>query len=423
MRPPALDGVRGRPTGGRGRPRSVAALSLRSSSVGAARPRGTWLVLEPAGRRTRSMAMGRRRGPPATARRGHGQRDHPRGGPGPARRRAGHPRGATGAVRHPRRAGGGRVHDRRLLPRSGHPGPSGSARRGDARQPVGGRRRRPPLARRRRPERGGRRRGHHAGRGPGRGPPRVPVRRHRRRDVLVPLAPDVARAGRARTPRAARRRPGRRTARGRRPVGAAPPVCGSAHPERPGRGRARRRPCGVDGPRPGGQHRPGHRRRLVLRSVPGGRDRRPRRHRPDGRDRPFGPRRRRWPGRRRGPDAGRRVRDPAAARGPQHGHRAGGDVGARRAAAEGLRRPHGVRLASTHRHRHGASRPDLRVCDRPAVRAAGRAPGQLVDDQRPALPRRPDVPRPPRGRRRRSGSRTGRTRCTPCTCTATTSSS
>ena len=221
----------------------------------------------------------------------------------------------------------------------------------------------------------------------------------RRRDVLVPLAPDVARAGRARTPRTARRRPGRRTASGCRPVGPAPPVCGSAHFERPSRGRARRRSRGVDRPRPGGQHRPGHRRRLVLRSVPGGGDRRPRRHGTDRGDRPIGPRRRRWPGRRRGPDAGRRVRDEAAARGPQHGHRAGGDVGARRAAAEGRGGPDGLRVAGTHGHRHGASRPGLRVRDRAAVRAAGRAPGQLVDDQRPALPRRPDVPRPPRRRR------------------------
>ena len=90
------------------------------------------------------------------------------------------------------------------------PGPTitataGRAGRGAAAERVGDRRRRPALARHRRAERDGRRGRGDPGRRAGRRRVRLPVRGRAGRDVLVPLAPGVARAGDRRAVRSAGR--------------------------------------------------------------------------------------------------------------------------------------------------------------------------------------------------------------------------
>ena len=142
------------------------------------------------------------------------------GVPGPADRRRHDARSGPGATgRRPCRArcppsdgaGSGRprgrgLHPQRHLPRADDPRPSGPARRGHPRQRVGRRRGHTALARRRRPQRRRRRRRSHPGCRARRRTLRLPVRGAGRRHLLVPLAPDVPRAGRARAARCARRR-------------------------------------------------------------------------------------------------------------------------------------------------------------------------------------------------------------------------
>ena len=121
---------------------------------------------------------------------------------------------AQGALPARVRRAGRRLHAQRHLAGPGDPRGAGPAGRGDAwstspsRTGVDA-----ALARRGRAERRGRRRRRDAGRGAGRRVVHLPLRRRPGRDLLVPLAPGLARAGAARAVRRARRRP-----RGRRPA-------------------------------------------------------------------------------------------------------------------------------------------------------------------------------------------------------------
>ena len=154
-------------------------------------------------------------------------------------------------------------------------------------------------------------------------------------------------------------------------------------------------------------------------AVPGARRRRPRRQRPDA-------------GRRR---AGRPCR-PAAAydlevtaprarrRSAARPRSSSATTPAPAAAARADdARPADLRRA---RRRCRSTRPTpdrtFRLLHRPATRLPRRQARALVDDQRPPVPGRPDVPRRRGRRRRHARSRTTAARCTRCTCTATTRS-
>ena len=155
-----------------------------------------------------------------------------------------------------------------------------TARRGAAAQRVGAGRCGPALARRRRPQRPGRRRRCHPGRGEARREVHLPVGGTARRHVLVPLPPDVARAGLARSARRDRDPPeGTGPGRRRRASGRAHL---RQHPD-PQWGHRLQGACASrsTGPGAGGQHRQRARRGVGERAVQRGGDRRVRRQRAD----------------------------------------------------------------------------------------------------------------------------------------------
>ncbi len=187
--------------------------------------------------------------------------------------------------------------------------------------------------------------------------------------------------------------------------GAAARLRRPAHPERTRRGRARGR-------------------RARLRSCASASSTPTRAPPPSGRMRPTacspidghdvnGPERRRGPptphpGRRasgcRGAGAAPRSRAPARGRRPQHPRRRPRGIRPGRTTAVGDARPARLRRPRSARTRPDVARPHVRLRDRPPLRPHRRPPRQLLDHQRAALPRRPDVPRE-RGRRRRDAHR------------------
>ena len=259
------------------------------------------------------------------------------------------------------------------------------------------------LARHRRPQRGGRCRGRDAGCRARRRALRVPVRREGRRHVLVPLPPDVARTGRegavrrrgdpagrpSRTRSAFRGGWGRGGRRGRRPSR----LRGAAHPQRGGAGRPRERGARNPGARARREHRPGHRRGVGLGALPGGGDGRERGVRADRRRRAEGPRR----GGRTGRPDPRRPRLRGGAGSPRRRakprRRAGGGGGPGPPAAAEDARPARVRRTGSARVRRRPARPGVRLRHRPSDRTDRRAARVVLDDQRPHVPRRADVPR------------------------------